>query len=325
VVAVSSPTSRRRPTRRRILGAAAACALAAGGRAAASGDGSDEPRRPREPQTAPLGLPVAAPEVPRTAWVFGSGGPRGFVHVGVLEGLAALGLEPDFIVGASAGALAGTLWAAGLGARRLEQLALDLQPWDVLRWNPRGPEWFDGRGLAAFVNEALGGRPLQDLPVPVACVATRTDNGEVVAFTRGDAGVAVQAASAIVGRLAPVSVGGVRYVDADLQQPLPVRVARALGATRVLAVDASAHEDNAPRAALRYRETDLHKRALTLPDARLADVLLHPDTGYWAGWSRAYRERLIATGEAAVHAQAARVIALHAGDESALHLRRPRP
>jgi hypothetical protein len=64
---------------------------------------------------------------------------------------------------------------------------------------------------------------------------------------------------------------------------------------------------------------------LTLPDARLADVLLHPDTGYWAGWSRAYRERLIATGEAAVHAQAARVIALHAGDESALHLRRPRP
>ncbi len=325
MVAASSPTSRQGATRRRLLGAAAGCALLAGGRAGAAGDGPDAYLRPGEPEAAPLALPVAAPGAPRTAWVFGSGGPRGFVHVGVLKGLAALGLEPDFIVGASAGALAGTLRAAGLGVRRLEQLALDLQPWDVLRWNPRGPEWLDGSGLAGFVNDALEGRPLQDLPVPVACVATRTDDGEVVAFTRGDAGVAVQAASAIVGQLAPVRIGGVRYVDADLQRPLPVRVARALGATRVLAVDASAHEDRAPRAALRYREVDLRKRALTLPDARLADVLLHPDTGYWAGWSRAYRERLIAMGEAAVHAEAARLIALHAGDESLLHLSRTRP
>ena len=314
-----------RATRRRLLGTAAGCALLAGGRAARAGGGHDAHRRPGEPEAAPLALQVAAPGAPRIAWVFGSGGPRGFVHVGVLKGLAALGLVPDFIVGASAGALAGTLWAAGLGVRRLEQLALELQPWHVLRWSPRGPEWLDGSGLAGFVNEALGGRPLQDLPVPVACVAARIDDGEVVAFTRGDAGLAVQAASAIVGQLAPVRIGGVLHVDADLQQPLPVRVARALGATRVLAVDASAHEDRAPRAALRYREADLRKRAITLPDARLADVLLHPDIGYWAGWSRAYRERLIETGEAAVHADAARVIGLHAGDASPLHLARTRP
>ncbi|MFM7533081.1 MAG: patatin-like phospholipase family protein, partial [Rubrivivax sp.] len=135
------------------------------------------------------------------AWVFSSGGPRGFVHVGVLKGLAALGLEPDFIVGASAGALVGTLRAAGLGARQLEQLALDLQPWDVLRWNPRGPEWLHGGGLAQIVNGWLGGRLLQELPIPVACVAVRIDDGEVLAFTRGDPGLAVQASSAIVGQL----------------------------------------------------------------------------------------------------------------------------
>jgi NTE family protein len=55
----------------------------------------------------------------------------------------------------------------------------------------------------------------------------------------------------------------------------------------------------------------LRKRALTEPDASVADVLLHPDTGYWTGWSRSYRERLIAAGEAAVHAQAAHLRALH--------------
>ena len=256
---------------------------------------------------------MVVPEAPRVAWVFSSGGPRGFVHIGVLKGLAGLGLAPDLIGGASAGALAGTLWAAGLGAPRLEQLALDLQPWDVLRWNPRGPEWFHGGGLVELVNEALGGRWLEDLPVPVACVAVRADNGEAVAFTRGDAGLAVQASSAIVGQLAPVNIAGVRYLDADQRLPLPVRVARELGASRVLAVDASAHEDRAPPSATRYREADLRKRALTLPDARQADVLLHPDTGYWAGWSRAYRERLIVAGETAVRAQAPQLVELHRG------------
>lgn len=305
-------------TRRRLLGAAAACALPARGRAAGAGEGHDTQRRPQDPEAAPWTWPTARPEVVRIAWVFSSGGPRGFVHVGVLKGLTALGLKPDFIVGASAGALAGTLWASGLGESRLEQLALELQPWDVLRWNPRGPEWLNGGGLARLVNQVLGGRLLQDLPVPVACVVARIDDGQVLAFTRGDAGLAVQASSAIAGQLAPVRIAGVLYADADGHQPLPVRMARALGANRVLAVDASAHEDRAPPAALRYRETDLQKRALTLPDARLADVLLHPDAGYWAGWSRGYRERLIAMGEAAVHAEAARLIDMHAGRDHRL-------
>jgi hypothetical protein len=152
----------RRATRRSVLGAA--CALLACAGAADAGPGHGASSRLRDPEAAPLDLPIAAPEAPRVAWVFSSGGPRGFVHVGVLKGLAALGLQPDFVVGASAGALAATLWAAGLGAPRLEQLALDLQPWDLLRWNPRGPEWLHGGGIAGLVNAVLGGRRLEDLP-----------------------------------------------------------------------------------------------------------------------------------------------------------------
>lgn len=266
----------------------------------------------RAPVAAPLELPGAAAGAERVAWVFSSGGPRGFLHVGVLKGLAALGLAPDLVVGSSAGALAGTLWAAGVDAGQVEKIALSLQPWHLLRWNPRGPEWLNANGLAGLVNEAVGGRALQDLPIAAACVAVRLEDEEVVAFTRGDPGLAVQASAAIVGRLAPVRIGGARYADADLHLPLPVRLARRLGATRVLAVDASAHEATAPPEAKDYREADLRKRALTEPDAQLADVLLHPDTGYWTGWSRSYRQRLIAAGEAAVEAQAARLRILHA-------------
>jgi NTE family protein len=265
----------------------------------------------RLPEAAPLNLPAASRKKRRLAWVLSSGGPRGFVHVGVLRGLTTLGLAPDFIVGASAGALVGTLWAAGIRMQQLEDRALGLQPWDVLRPSLQGGSWFSGGGLASLINGALEGRLLQDLPIPIACVALRLDDREVVAFTRGDAGLAVQASSAIVGQLAPVRIGAAAYVDADQEHPLPVRLARRLGADRVLAVDASAHEDGAPISAQRYRDADLRKRAITQPDARLADVLLHPDTGYWTGWSRAYRERLIAQGEAAVKAQSVELIKLH--------------
>ena len=86
----------------------------------------------------------------------------------------------------------------------------------------------------------------------------------------------------------------------------------ALGAKRVLAVDASAHVERAPSGAERYRDGDLRKRALVQPDARLADVLLHPDFGYWVSFSRDFRERAIGAGYRATMEQAARLQKLHA-------------
>ena len=280
------------------------------GTALALGGCSLDPNRDHRGAGAPEAAPLAT--APRVAWVFGSGGPRGFVHVGVVKALAELGLASDVIVGASVGALVGTLCAAGIAAADVEALALDMQPWQLLRWNPLGRERVSGSGIAAFVDEQLKHRPLQTLPVPMVCAAQRLRDGTVVGFTHGRAGLAVQAATAIPGRFAPVTIRGERYADADLRMPLPVRLALSLGAARVLAVDASAHEERTPPGAEEYRESDLHKRRLTAPDAALADLLLHPDIGYWAGISRDYRERVIAAGYRETLAQAARLRALHA-------------
>ena len=286
-------------------------AAAGAGVLAGCGSGYPDHNGPGAPQAVDWPAGRLPPGPRRVTWVFGSGGPRGFVHVGVLKALAELGLVPDLLVGASVGALVATLYAGGLPVARIERLALDLQAWDLLQWNPGGPERWRGDGLADLVNRELDHRPLQALPLPVACAVQRLRDGQVLGFNQGDAGLAVQASTAVEGQLAPLTLRGERHADADLRMPLPVRLARALGATQVLAVDASAHEDRAPPGAEEYRAADLHKRALTRPDAASADLLLHPDIGYWAGWSRSYRESLIAAGYRSTLAAAGALTALH--------------
>jgi NTE family protein len=247
------------------------------------------------------------------AWVFSSGGPRGYVHVGVLKALDELGLRPDLIVGASVGALVGTLYAAGMPAAQIERAALDLQPWELVRWAPGGSQRWAATGLADWVQKAVGGRPLQDLPTPVMCAVQRLRDGKVLGFNRGHAGLAVQAAGAIEGQFTPVTIRGEAYADADQRMPLPVRLARAAGARRVLAVDASAHETRAPEGAQRYQAGDQRKRALTAPDAELADLLLHPDFGYWVSLSDEFKRRAIDAGYRAAMAAAQPLRDLHAG------------
>ncbi len=289
------------PWRRRTLAVAAAsllpgCTL----RPDQNHDGADAPR------ALPLSRPV------RTAWVFSSGGPRGFVHVGVLRALDRLGLAPDLIVGASAGALVGSLFAAGMAARDIETLALELEAISMVRLAAATDMRFSGAPLAELMNRQSPVRQLQNMPIAMACVAARLADQQAVGFTFGDVGLAVQASTAIEGRFTPVHIRGERYVDADWVAPLPVRIAKALGAQRVLAVDATAHVDRAPDGALRYRDGDLRKQALVQADAQLADLVIKPDFGYWVNLSRDFREHAIGAGLRETLAMADALHALHA-------------
>lgn len=191
----------------------------------------------RAPWSAEI-VPLRA-ERPLIALALGSGGARGFAHVGVIKALEAAGIEADIVTGASSGAVVAALYAAGFRALRLEEIALSLDRGDLVDFVLFGNGWVRGEALQEFVNEMLGYRPIERLAKPLAVVATQAKTGRMIVFNRGNAGVAVRASASVPNLFVPPVINGEEYIDGGLTSPVPVQLARRMGADVVIAVDVS--------------------------------------------------------------------------------------
>jgi NTE family protein len=235
---------------------------------------------------------------PRVALVLGSGGPRGFAHIGVLKVLDEDGIRPDLVIGSSVGAMVGALYAAGMDAARLEQLARDINVMEFFELRMLGGRPATGSSIQAYLNDRVDGKPIEALPIAFAAGATRLSDGKLALFNRGDTGLAVRASSASPGQFEPVRIGEELYVDGDEASPVPIRAARALGAQLVIAVDVSAHErDTPPGVPQEWIAKDARRARQVALEAPAADVLLHPNIGYYAGHTEEYRRRVIELAE----------------------------
>jgi NTE family protein len=287
------------PTRREFLKHAAMLGAGSTGVALASFGCAINPHYDHNGADAPAMDDLSQSSVRRAApWalVLGSGGPRGFVHIGVLKALDEIGVRAPMIVGASVGSLVGALYANGKSAADIEELALSLSVARFARLNLSGKERLAGTAIADFVGEQTGFRTIEKLGTRFHAVAVQAEDRQAVSFGKGNTSVAVQASCAIEGTFTPVTIRGRQYHDPDLVTAVPVRLARRLGAIRILSVDCSAHEDKAPPESARFRESDLRKRALTVIDTKESDLNLHPFFGYWVSTSEEFRRRAILAG-----------------------------
>jgi NTE family protein len=238
----------------------------------------------------------AAP--PRVALVLGSGGPRGFAHIGVLKALEEAGIRPDLIVGSSVGSMVGALYASGISARELEQLAYQINVLEFFEFRMLGGGLASGATIQDYVNARVHGAPIEKLQIPFVATATRASNGALVLFNSGDTGLAVRASGASPGQFEPVRIGDDTYMDADEASPVPIGAARKLGAQVVIAVDVSAYaQDTPPSAPREWVAKDERRAHQVAAEASLADIVLHPNIGYYAGHNDTYRRNVIAIAE----------------------------
>lgn len=246
----------------------------------------------------------ALAEAPRVALVLGSGGPRGFAHIGVLKALEDAGVKPDLIVGSSVGAMVGALYASGINARELERMAYDINVMEFFEFSLLSGGLATGGALQSYINTRVKDRPMEALGIPFIATATRVRDKELVIFNRGDTGLAVRASSASPGQFEPVRIGAESYVDGDEVSPVPIRVARRLGAKLVIAVNVGAFLESTPaHAPAEWRVGDERRTKAFAAEAGEADIVIHPDIGYYAGHTEEYRRKVIAMAERATRAQ----------------------
>ena len=182
-------------------------------------------------------------------------------------------------MGTSAGAVVGAVSASGVAADDLAIAAAQMKRSLFGDWIVPRVGLLSGRGIHGFVDSNALAHRIEEFPTRFAAVAVEAERGCLQIFNAGDVGKAVQASSTVPVFLIPPEIGGKKYLDGGLTSPLPVRVARLLGAQRVVAVDVTFDPAERPFRSIAdafWRSTLVMQRALAILEGMEADVLVSP-------------------------------------------------
>jgi NTE family protein len=280
---------------------------------------------------------------PRTCLVLSGGGARGITHIGVLRVLEEMRIPVDCIVGTSAGAIIGGVYASGASPDEIEH-AIRGADWDLLlsdrptraersvyareldREHLGGPEVgqqsasvllpravVSGQALQAFLHELVspaGRGPFDALPIPYRALATDFESGRLVVLSDGDLATAIRASMSVPGAFAPVEIDGRILVDGGLVRNIGVDIARELGAERLIVVNVGTplyrrEEINSFLSAAEQMLNILAEQNVgaSLAQLRPGDVLIEPQLGGFSATEFAHGVDHVREGELATRAR----------------------
>lgn len=267
---------------------------------------------------------AAPPERPRrrVALVLSGGSARGFAHLGMLRVLEREQLRPDLVVGTSAGSIVGAMYASGMATGEIERAAEQLD-WTVLfdfdpvraAPNGLGLGLVPGIRLEQFLRLHFA-TPIESFPVAFSAVAADMETGDVVALNRGDAARAVRASCAAHGVYAPLRIRGRLLADGQVVSPLPVSMARTLGAVRVLALDVvypPSHSEMSSPVSMLFQSLIVSAWRQVLAERALADLVITPEIRSTTQLGLGSRAWVIEAGEKAAEERLGEIRALFAG------------
>lgn len=174
----------------------------------------------------------------RVALALGSGGARGYAHIGAIRELESRGHEVVGVSGASMGAVVGSLLAAGK-LDEFEEWVRGLAQRDVLRLldvSFAGGGAIRANKIMGVIGAMLDDVRIEDLAIPYTAVATDLRARREVWFTRGPADIAVRASFAIPSIVTPAIVGGRLMIDGGVTNPVPLEPLSSVESDLVLAV-----------------------------------------------------------------------------------------
>jgi NTE family protein len=174
----------------------------------------------------------------------GAGGYRGLAHIGVIKALEENNIPIDCLAGSSAGALVGGAYLALGDIKKLEKLFLKLdfkQLIGALSDFSIRAGVLRGDKVISFIEENIGKHKIENLPKPFAAVTTNLFSGQTSPIMRGNLAAAIRASGSVPLAFEPVTYKNERYIDGVFSMPVPVSIAKSLGAEKVIAVNLYNH------------------------------------------------------------------------------------
>lgn len=239
----------------------------------------------------------------RLGIALGGGGALGAAHIGVLQELHSRGIRPGIVAGTSMGAIIGAGYAAGIPLSVLLKHAAKAnistfsrhifgrKPETAARRFPDAPALLNSDGLLRTI-EALGGDlDIEHLPRKFAVTATDVIGRNQIVITQGSVAEAIRASMAIPAVFPPIRRGRQLLYDGGLVENLPIRVAKSLGATHVIAVRIRPERPLRTMRSLAPHVADLETDPSTL--------LVSPKLDGFSQWSSKHVDAMVAAGRLA--------------------------
>lgn len=245
---------------------------------------------------------------PKIGLALGSGGARGFAHIGVLKVLEEHNITVDLLAGSSMGSLVGAFYANGIKPDMMEKLALNLKRKHWLDVIVPNLGFVAGQKIKELIRLLTHGKHIEQLNIPLAIVATDIERGERVVFKEGPIDQAVRASISIPGIFVPEKVNGRLLVDGGVIDRVPITVVRELGADIVIAVDVAQFDTQIAVNSIFEviaQAIDVMEREILRHRIVSADLVIRPDVGQYSSIAYSGIQEIIAEGErcARVHVE----------------------
>ncbi len=214
-----------------------------------------------------------------TVLVLGGGGSKGFAHLGAIRELEAAGIRPDLIIGCSAGAIVGALYADEPEVAEIDKILLSMKRSDILDTSYFNCRFgiVKGHALEAFMEKTLRSKTFEELKIPLIVIATDLYTGDLIELSSKQIPIAVRASCSFPGVFEPVLYEGRYLVDGGVTSPLPVEIAKKYGAKVIIAIDLSEKLNDAKPShffGVAKRAMEIAYRKLIAQAIAMADIVI---------------------------------------------------
>lgn len=208
----------------------------------------------------------------------GSGGAKGFAHLGAIRAFEENGIEFDVIGGTSIGSIVGAFYADGYSSTDIFEMLKKIDMGEIVNTFMIG---MDTTGLMRVIDKYIGGKNIEELKKPFVAVATEIESGLPFAFKSGSTSLALSASASIPPFFKPVVIGQERYVDGAFSDSIPADYVKELGADYIVGIDLST-SDGKPSILSKLFPT--YEKKVEDPKKagyEYSNTIIHPDlTGY---------------------------------------------